>query len=274
MLPGAGKQLVVPKSSVLWTGKRAIVYVMTKDSDNLFQYREIKLGAEADDYYVVEEGLQAGEMVATNGVFKIDAAAQLQGKTSMMNPEGGKVSLGHDHGSMDPEMQGDQDEVDHSEHQEIEEEMIMEIDPDFKKQLKNVFNQYLTLVDGLVESNAQVAHESAQKVKKAVEAVDMSLLKGDAHIQWMAYLQVLNKSLNEITNTKDIEAQRISFGNLSEVLYQAIKYFSITGLDAFYQYCPMAENGKGAFWLSNNEEIRNPYFGESMLTCGETKEKL
>lgn len=100
-LPGSGDQLVVPKSAVLWTGKEAVVYVMSQDQNNMFRYREIDLGAEAGDYYVVTQGLTEGEMVASNGVFKIDAAAQLGGKPSMMNPEGGKVSVGHDHGSME-----------------------------------------------------------------------------------------------------------------------------------------------------------------------------
>jgi Cu(I)/Ag(I) efflux system membrane fusion protein len=94
MLPGSGNELVVPKSAILWTGKKAVVYVMTNDKNNLFHYREIELGAEAGDYYVVQSGLKEGEMIATHGVFKIDAAAQLKGKKSMMNPEGGKVDKG------------------------------------------------------------------------------------------------------------------------------------------------------------------------------------
>jgi len=81
MLPGSGNQLVVPKSSILWTGKKAVVYVMTNDTYNMFQYREIDLGADAGDYYVVMSGLKEGEVVATNGVFKIDAAAQLKPQT-------------------------------------------------------------------------------------------------------------------------------------------------------------------------------------------------
>jgi len=74
----------------LWTGKRAVVYVKVSDRDNnTFLHREILLGEEAGEYYVVREGLEEGEVIATNGVFKIDAAAQLAGKTSMMNTGGG-----------------------------------------------------------------------------------------------------------------------------------------------------------------------------------------
>ena len=84
-----GDHLLIPKSSVLWTGKRAVVYVKVPDRESpSFLYREITLGPEAGNFYVVAEGLEEGETIAVNGVFKIDAAAQLEGKPSMMNPEG------------------------------------------------------------------------------------------------------------------------------------------------------------------------------------------
>ena len=100
-LPGVENALVIPKTAVLWTGKRAVVYVKQPNTEQpTFAYREVVLGPEAGGYYLVSEGLEAGEEVVANGVFKIDAASQLQGKVSMMNPEGGKVSAGHDHGGM------------------------------------------------------------------------------------------------------------------------------------------------------------------------------
>ena len=102
-----GDHLLIPKSSILWTGKRAVVYVKVPDRDSpSFLYREITLGPEAGNFYVVTEGLEEGEIIAVNGVFKIDAAAQLEGKPSMMNPQGGKVSTGHDHGQQEIDKQG------------------------------------------------------------------------------------------------------------------------------------------------------------------------
>lgn len=92
-------QILIPKTALLWTGKRAVVYVKVPNRENpSFIYREIVLGPEAGNFYVVAEGLEEGEEIATNGVFKIDAAAQLQGLPSMMNPDGGIVSTGHNHG--------------------------------------------------------------------------------------------------------------------------------------------------------------------------------
>nr|WP_321451414.1 efflux RND transporter periplasmic adaptor subunit [uncultured Carboxylicivirga sp.] len=92
--------LIIPKSAVLWTGKRAVVYVKVQNREQpTFLYREIVLGPEAGDTYVVADGLKEGEVVAANGVFKIDAAAQLEGKQSMMNSS--KSDMHHMDMSMD-----------------------------------------------------------------------------------------------------------------------------------------------------------------------------
>lgn len=279
MLPGGKDQLIIPKSAVLWTGKKAVVYVRTNSHQNMFRFTEITLGADAGDYYVVLEGLKEGELVASNGVFKIDAAAQLKGERSMMNPEGGKQSLGGHAGmdmggdtSMDTELKGEKE--DHSEHDNMENEgaMNVETDPEFKKQLTEVFNKYIVLKDAFVSSDAVVATKAGQEVTKVVEEVNMSLLKGDAHMNWMDYLNSINTSLEAITTTDDLAKQRLAFADLGDALYASIKYFQVDGLGAYYQFCPMALDGQGAFWLSTSEEIRNPFYGDAMLTCGETKE--
>ena len=93
-LPNVANALIIPKSSVLWTGKKAIVYLKLKEKEKpTFEYREITLGEDAGSFYVVKEGLKEGDEIVTNGVFKIDGAAQLAGKQSMMNPESGKQPM-------------------------------------------------------------------------------------------------------------------------------------------------------------------------------------
>ncbi len=95
---GSGDQLIIPQSAVLWTGTRSVVYVKLPGADHpTFKMREITLGSSMKDTYVVMDGLAEGEEIVTNGTFSVDAAAQLAGKTSMMNPTGEKVSTGgHD----------------------------------------------------------------------------------------------------------------------------------------------------------------------------------
>ena len=79
-------KLVIPRSAVLWTGKRSVVYVKQPDSDELnFKMREIEIGPMLGNSYVVISGLEEGEEIVSDGTFSVDAAAQLEGKPSMMN---------------------------------------------------------------------------------------------------------------------------------------------------------------------------------------------
>ena len=96
------KAVNIPASSVLWTGKRSVVYIKPDISKPVFQMKEIVLGKKMGDNYEVLQGLQNGDEIVTNGVFTIDAAAQLQGKKSMMNKDGGQVMTGHE-GHLDME---------------------------------------------------------------------------------------------------------------------------------------------------------------------------
>ena len=86
-------KMVIPRSAVLWTGKRSIVYVKQPGKDEpIFKIREIGLGPMLGSSYIVADGLTEGEEIVTQGTFSVDAAAQLEGKPSMMNPSGGPVS--------------------------------------------------------------------------------------------------------------------------------------------------------------------------------------
>jgi len=93
--------LVIPASAPLITGTRAVVYVRVAHTERpTFEGREVVLGPRAGDYYIVNSGLGEGEIVVTNGNFKIDSALQIRAKPSMMNPEGEKAPTGHPgHGS-------------------------------------------------------------------------------------------------------------------------------------------------------------------------------
>jgi len=91
ILADAGNKLVIPGSAVLWTGKRSVVYVKQPGSgDPLFKIREIELGSQSGNSYLVENGLREGEEIVTEGAFNVDASAQLEGKPSMMNPSAEK----------------------------------------------------------------------------------------------------------------------------------------------------------------------------------------
>ena len=267
------EQLLIPKTSILWTGKRAVVYVKVPNRETpSFIYREITLGAETGSFYVVANGLEEGEEIASNGVFKIDASAQLLGKPSMMSPSGGKVSTGHNHG--ENEMSNEEMEnMDNNEKANVS--ISGKVDEEFKNQLGEFVNAYLKMKDAFVATDEKKVEKEAKSLLTVLDKVDMSLLKGDAHNEWMKLLNPLKDNINGIINMKGIEMKRSHFSIVSNKTTEAIEKIGVsTGSPIYLEFCPMAFEDKGGYWLSKEKEIRNPYFGDMMLRCGEVKKEL
>lgn len=149
-----------------------------------------------------------------------------------------------------------------------------QVDEQFQKQLSAVFTSYVDLQEAFVSSDAKNVQQEASETNEALAKVDMKLVTGAAHNDWMNYLSSMQRSLKEIQSSEEIEAQRKSFSTLSNSLYKSVRAFGLGGEEAFYAYCPMAFNDEGAYWLSDEKKVRNPYFGNKMLACGEIKEKL
>lgn len=267
--------LVIPRSAVLWTGKRSVVYVRLPDEEEpAFKMREITLGPQLGNSYVVVDGLAEGEEIVTEGTFSVDAAAQLEGKPSMMNPKGGKTNTMPGMDMSGDGKSGGSEMNEQSGGMTSRESVKINVSMDFTMQLNSIFDKYISLKDALVQSDAGKAKQAAQKVLQALANVDMKLLTGDAHTKWMDLSGQMEKQIKQIASSDNIEDQRKAFYGFSEPFYRAIKIFGLMGKTVYYQYCPMAFGSKGAYWLSESNEIRNPYFGEAMLKCGETRETL
>jgi Cu(I)/Ag(I) efflux system membrane fusion protein len=268
--------LLIPRSAVLWTGKRAVVYVRVPNrKQTSFVYREIGLGPKAGNFYIVLDGLKEGEEIAVNGVFKIDASAQLAGKPSMMNPEGGIVNTmpGMDMGgSTKSEIEKTANPASGS---KSKPDMKKDVPQAFRKQLSAVLDKYLELKDAFVETDEAKVEAKAKLVLEALDKVDMGLLKGEAHTMWMNIQKPLKENLSGIVQMKGIEMKRSHFSIVSDKLSEALKMFGVhTEKTVYLEFCPMANDNNGAYWVSLDKEIKNPYFGDKMLTCGEVKEVI
>ena len=260
--------LSIPSTAVLWTGERSVVYLKSNADEPVFEMREVKLGNTIGDNYEVLNGLKNGDIIVTNGTFTIDAAAQLQGKKSMMNKEGGKVMTGHEGhlGMQETTSSGD------SNHSEMNERIKVSVD--FQNQLKTAFNDYLDVKNALVKDDSKKVAYDARKLLNNLNLIDMTLLKdNNAHNHWMKLEKELKSSTKSIAETSDIKEQRNHFKHLSSHLGSAIQLFGVNE-KVYNQFCPMADNNKGAYWLSKEEKVLNPYFGDAMLTCGEVKQVI
>ena len=250
-LTAQSESLLVPKTSVLWTGKRAIVYVKVPGIDQpTFEFREIELGTDAGEYYVVNSGLVAGEEIVANGVFKIDGAAQLQGKSSMMNPTKNST----------PSTQSVDQKTNPSSSQ-------------FNQQVQAVYKAYLTLAGSLVQTDPKAARKHSKSMWEILNDVNANELDSDANQIWIRNQRDMGKSLEIMSATNDVEKIRAQLAPLSDKLYEILQRYEVpTG--GYRMYCPMAFDYKGAYWLSDSREVLNPYFGDQMLNCGSVEEVL
>ena len=255
------QRLMIPSSAILWTGERSVVYFKTNPDEPIFEMKEITIGKQIGEQYEVIDGLQRGDEIVTNGTFTVDASAQLQGKKSMMNKEGGKTKTGHE-GHLGMEMSS------------ITKNERLKVSVKFQEQLKMVFNNYIKLKDALVKDDVDDVIIEAKNTLSSLTKVDMKLLKDEkAHADWMVLHKEIESSVSSISEETNIKAQRSHFKRLSMHLISAIETFGINK-KVYSQYCPMADNNNGAYWLSKQEKVINPYFGEAMLTCGEVKQVI
>ena len=268
--------ITVPKTAVMWTGKRSVVYVMhMTENDVSFRMRQVTLGPELGESYVIEAGLEAGEEIAVNGTFSIDAAAQLAGKPSMMNPEGGVAMTGHNHGSIKANSEPSKSEMKMTDEPQISQaEKAMESEHAVPAAFEAVLNVYFLLKTALTKSDVTSAEKYVTQLSDAFSGMDMSIFKGTSHEKWMAAKPEIDKNLEQMSKSGNIEELRIAFNPLSASLISISEEFTGYENEIYIQFCPMADHNQGAYWLSNQEQITNPYFGRSMLKCGSTKSIL
>lgn len=234
-----GSDLTVPRTAVLWSGKRSVVYVKVPAERPSFEMREVSLGSRMGDNYLIESGLQPGEEIVTNGAFAIDAAAQLSGQFSMMSR---------------PETKS------------------LEVSSEFRNQITRVADAYFGIKNALVKDDLESTKKGVSLFVQELSKVNMSLVKDQAHVQWMNQLNGLKEASQKINASPSLEEARKHFSMLSFHILEMTETFGINKDVVYKDYCPMAFGDQGAYWLSEKKDITNPYFGATMLTCGEVKQ--
>jgi Cu(I)/Ag(I) efflux system membrane fusion protein len=144
-----------------------------------------------------------------------------------------------------------------------------------KDHLKTLVSEYLQLKDALVASEFDEAksHLSnfSEEVNNNAEMMDHSEKHGEMHEEHHGAMASAIESAQKAENIKELRA---SFEGISDQLVKAIENQGFEDEQLFVQFCPMADGGDGAHWISNAKEIKNPYYGSMMLTCGKVVKEL
>jgi Cu(I)/Ag(I) efflux system membrane fusion protein len=224
----------VPVQAVIRDGSGAHVWLQT--SDSTFLARRVETGIEEPQRLAITSGLQAADRVVVNGAYLLYSEFVLKkGGNPVednMEMEGKAMLDAHDPITGPPAFAN--------------------------KQFEEAYPNYLQLKDALVASEPAQAQAQALLLQNALNALE-GAEKAEAYAAQLAA-------------TNQLEKQRELFFFLSNHMIQLIEQKELTSGGLYVQYCPMANNDQGAYWLSTEEEIRNPYFGDMMLSCGEVSD--
>ncbi len=253
--------LVIPRSAVLFTGARSVVYVETSDQDQpTYEGRTVELGAQAGEFYTVRSGLNEGELVVVNGAFRIDSAMQILAKPSMMMPSASSISSGarmgdHNHG----ESVGSSGSV----------ETAGSVPDGFIQDLGVVYSAYLDAQERLADDDFEGFIERSKLLDAAVTSVRVTGLVGESLGAWRRSAIKLKSD----SSAASMDDARLKFEQMSLGIMVLQDRFGNPANETVYTaYCPMAFDFEGAEWIQRGTEINNPYFGSEMLRCGDIQE--
>lgn len=207
--------LVIPATAPLVTGKRAVVYMAVPGKPGAYEGREIVLGPRAGDYYLVRHGLTEGELVVTNGNFKIDSAIQILAKPSMMSPEGGGATGLHEHGESPPMKKA------------LPQSPRMEIPQAFKHRLMSVLTSYQRITEAFQSKKLPEITKAFSDLGKNLKFVDMSLLSGHPHMMWMEFAMLLENDAVEGMEARNISEAEQTFQILTRHIDRLRRQFAL-----------------------------------------------
>jgi len=138
--------------------------------------------------------------------------------------------------------------------------------------IKNIVDHYLHIKNGLANDNESEAANGAKMLSEELAKVDKSFFTPEQKKIYEENEADLKEHAEHISKSK-IDHQREHFSIMSEDVYNLVKAFG-GGRTLYHDHCPMANNNKGAMWISEMTEIKNPYMGSSMPTCGTVEGKI
>jgi Cu(I)/Ag(I) efflux system membrane fusion protein len=226
----------------------------------LFEGREVVLGPRAGEFYVVRSGLEEGELVVTEGAFKIDSELQIRAQPSMMAPQGESAPHLHQHAGTGkapaaaiPKSSAATDRR----------------KPE-NAQVAMAFNRYF-------EIQMALARDDLQRARAGFQNLSSILSDDDRLLRESGGAQLTNSQLNHLHQAASAGASAENIARVRALFYElSLSMIDLQGSSGnptsstvYLVYCPMARDDSGASWLQTSDTIANPYFGSAMLRCGE-----
>ena len=137
-----------------------------------------------------------------------------------------------------------------------------------------ILDGYYAVKDAMVTSDAAQVKTAAESLLQLITAFDTNGLDEAIAVRLTSEVDAIRYGAQNVAEAETIEAQREYLPALTENMIGLVTHYKVTDQPVYKQYCPMAFNDKGAYWLSSSDSVINPYFGDMMLRCGEVVEAL
>lgn len=148
------------------------------------------------------------------------------------------------------------------------------VDANAAASIHQVVQHYLHVKNALANDDAGEAVDGAAAIAETMHKLDKSLLTAEQKPAYDAIEESLKEDVEQISKkSDDIKSQRFHFSTMSDAMYNLVRNFG-AGRPIYHDHCPMFNENKGAIWLSETKEIKNPYYGSEMLTCGKLQEVM
>lgn len=148
----------------------------------------------------------------------------------------------------------------------------------FNQSYAQLLNAYYAVKDALVASYTAKASAAANNLIKASDELKVNEIQGDTSgmIKETAksYTANISTTAKVLTDSKTLDDKRKQFEMIADAIWSLTRTVKYSGQKVYWQYCPMAFNDKGAYWMSSDTIILNPYFGNEMLHCGTVEDSL
>ena len=148
----------------------------------------------------------------------------------------------------------------------------------FNQSYEHLLNAYYAVKDALIASDSVKATAAAHELIVASDSLKVNEIQGDTSgmIKETAksFTGNISATAKVMAEGKTLDEKRKQFEMIADAIWSLTRVVKYSGQKVYWQYCPMAFNDKGAYWMSNEPGIRNPYFGNAMLTCGSVEDSL
>ena len=182
------------------------------------------------------------------------------------------ASSGHDHAGMDhSDSMPMHDGAAGDETMKTVSVTFTSVDPGVSAFMKSMMQEYLLVKNALINEKISEAAQVSGRMHEMMKGFDKSLLTAEQKTTYDKVAEDLLEQAEHISENNDIEHKRSHFSMMSSDMYSLVKAFG-AGMPVYHDHCPMARDNQGAMWLSEHKDIRNPYFGDKMMTCGTVEE--